>query len=73
MPGGGQFNQRNESIEVVRNGLAVNPLGNKLNNFSERESLENFYTGTLATDLNRNVISSGAPRGLSCQAVSSSL
>ena len=72
MPGGGQFNQRNESIEVVKNGL-TNPFGSKLNNFSERESLENFYTGTLATDLNRNVTSTGAPRGLSCHAVSSSL
>ena len=43
---------------------------NKINDFSARETLENFYTGALTTELNRSY---GGTRGLSCHAVSKSM
>ena len=65
----GKFHRKErESIELVGNGHP-NPFG-RINNFSERESLENLYTGTLATELNRSVTGT---RGLSCHAMSNSI
>ena len=41
-----------------------------MNDFTARESLENFYTGALTTELNRSI---GGTRGLSCHAVTNSM
>ena len=42
---------------------------NKIKDFQVRESLENFYTGALTTELNRSIVRT---RGLSCHAVPNS-
>ena len=62
--------QQRDGIEVV--GLSQVPIVGRTNaNLgSARESLENFYTGSLATELNRSY---SGTRGLSTHAVSNSL